>query len=279
MLGKSGFTIASTSIISETPISGTSSGTIFATIHAKEWSLDMASPAASGMWSSIPVTTGLFGKPSLPGAALAFERTGRQAPAANMQPAQIPGMTQPTYALVTGASRGLGKVCAESLAARKRNVVLVARSKEKLEVLATELRTSQGILAESLEFDLASPMAGQRVAQQLSDRKLRINLLVNNAGFGARGRFWEFSLERQLEMMRLNNEAIVELTFHLLPPMIEHRQGSIINVSSAAGFQPIPYGILYAATKSFVTSFSLVLDQELRPYGVTVVTVCPGPIP
>src|SRR5260370_26655870 len=252
MLGKSGFTIAPTFTISATLISGTSSGIISTTILAKEWRWGTASPADAGMWFSIPVTPGLFGKPSLPGAALAFERTGRQAPAANMQPAQIPGMTQPTYALVTGASRGLGKAFAEALAARKRNVVLVARSKDKLEVLATELRTSQGILAESLQFDLASPVPCQRVSQQLSDRKLRINLLVNNAGFGARGRFWEFSLERQLEMMRLNNEAIVELTFHLLPPMIEHRQGSIINVSSAAAFSTVPPWRLYAAHTSRV---------------------------
>jgi short-subunit dehydrogenase len=187
-------------------------------------------------------------------------------------------MIQPSYALVTGASRGLGKVFAQTLAARKHNVVLVARSKDQLEALAKELRISHGILAESLEFDLASPIAGLHLAQQLRDRELRINLLVNNAGFGARGEFWKLSLERQLEMIHLNNEAIVELTFHLLPPMIEQRHGGIINVSSTASFQPIPYANLYAATKSFLTTFSLGLEQELRPIGVAVVTVCPGRI-
>jgi uncharacterized protein len=195
-----------------------------------------------------------------------------------VQPAKIPEPPQSAYALVTGASRGLGKAFAEALAARKQNLVLVARSKEKLEALARELRSSQGILAEALEFDLASPTAGQRLAQRLWDRGLRINLLVNNAGFGERGTFCELSLDRQLEMIRLNNEVIVELTFRLLPSMLERRQGGIVNVSSTAGFQPIPYAALYAATKSFLTNFSLGLAEELRPRGVTVVTVCPGRI-
>jgi uncharacterized protein len=195
-----------------------------------------------------------------------------------MQRAQSPELSQSTYALVTGASRGLGKAFAETLAARKQNLVLVARSKDKLDALARDLKASHGILAEALEFDLACPGAGQRLVQQLLDRQLRIHLLVNNAGFGARGRFWELPLDRQLEMIRLNNDAIVELTFHVLPSMIERGQGAIINVSSAAGFQPIPYAALYAATKSFLTSFSLGLEQELRPHGLRVVTVCPGRI-
>ncbi len=186
-------------------------------------------------------------------------------------------MTQPTYALVTGASRGLGKAFAEALAARKQNLVLVARSKDKLEILARELRTSHGILAELLEFDLASPMAGERIAQQLSDRELRIHLLVNNAGFGARAEFRNLSIERQLEMVRLNNQAVVELTFHLLPSLVEEH-GGIINVASTAGFQPIPYAAIYAATKSFLITFSLGLAEELRPHGVSVVTLCPGRI-
>jgi uncharacterized protein len=195
-----------------------------------------------------------------------------------MQREQNPESGQATYALVTGASRGLGKVFAETLARRRQNLVLVARSKGRLEALARDLKAFQGILAELLEFDLACPGAGQRLAQQLLDRQLRIHLLVNNAGFGARGRFWELPLDRQLEMIRVNDEVIVELTFHLLPAMIERGQGGIINVSSAAGFQPIPYAALYAATKSFLTSFSLGLEQELRPHGLRVVTVCPGRI-
>ncbi len=105
---------------------------------------------------------------------------------------------------------------------------------------------------------------------------LSIDLLVNNAGFGLRGEFWKLSLDHQLEMLRLHHAGLVELMFHLLPSMIAERRGGIINVSSTAAFQPIPYVAAYAACKAFVTSFSLALAEELRPYGVTVVTVCPG---
>ena len=195
-----------------------------------------------------------------------------------MQQAQPSELGQSTFVLVTGASRGLGKAFAETFATRKQNLVLVARSKDKLDALASDLKDSHHILVEALECDLALPGAGRRLSQQLLDRKLRIHLLVNNAGFGARGRFLELPLERQLEMIRLNNEAIVELTYQLLPQMIESRQAGIINVSSTAGFQPIPYAALYAATKSFLTSLSLGLEQEVRPYGLRVVTLCPGRI-
>jgi len=195
-----------------------------------------------------------------------------------LQGAQPPESARPTYVLITGASKGLGKMFAETFATRKQNLVLVARSKDKLDALASDLKDSHHILVEALECDLALPGAGRRLSQQLLDRKLRIHLLVNNAGFGARGRFWDLPLDRQLEMIRLNNEAIVELTYRLLPQMIESRQAGIINVSSTAGFQPIPYAALYAATKSFSTSFSLGLEQEVRPYGLRVVTLCPGRI-
>jgi short-subunit dehydrogenase len=185
-------------------------------------------------------------------------------------------MVRPAYALVTGASKGLGKYFARALAARKQNLVLVARSKEKLEALASELRASQAILAEPLQFDLAAPSAGQHLAQQLRDRQFRIDLLINNAGVGLRGEFVKLSLEQQLETVHLQNAAVVELTYNLLPAMIEERHGAIINVSSMAGFQPIPYAAIYSATKAFLTTFSMALREEVRQSGVRVVTVCPG---
>jgi short-subunit dehydrogenase len=181
-----------------------------------------------------------------------------------------------TYALITGASKGLGKHFARALAARKQNVILVARSKDKLEALASELRNAHGILAESLEFDLASPGAGLQLAQKLRDHDFQVEWLVNNAGFGERGEFLDLSLERQLQMIHLHNTAVVELTYQLLPAMIEAGRGGIINVSSLAGFQPVPYAAMYSATKSFLTTFSMALREELRPTGVKVVTVCPG---
>jgi short-subunit dehydrogenase len=192
--------------------------------------------------------------------------------------AECADMTNRSFALVTGASQGLGRVFAHALAARKQNVILVARSRDKLESLADELQRSQSVFPEVLDFDLACPSAGQRLAQQLRDRKLQVNLLVNNAGFGVRGEFLNLTLRRQMEMLSLNNAAVVELTYSLLPSLMEHPQAGIINVSSAAGFQPVPYASLYAATKSFLTSFSLGLQEELRSSRVSVVTLCPGRI-
>jgi short-subunit dehydrogenase len=180
------------------------------------------------------------------------------------------------YALVTGASTGLGKVFAQALAAREHNLVLVARSEDKLATLAAQLKTRHGILAETLAWDLAAPAAGQHLAQQLAERSLRIDLLVNNAGFGVQGEFRKLDLNRQLEMIQLHNTSVVELTYSLLPAMIEERRGGIINISSMAGLQAIPYATLYSATKSFLTTFSLALEREVGRHGVKVVTVCPG---
>ena len=180
------------------------------------------------------------------------------------------------YTLITGASGGIGECFARALAARKHNLVLVARSQGKLEALAGELRAAFKIQAEPVALDLSVPRAAATLAQLMSKRKLAIDLLVNNAGFGTPGEFWRISLEREAEMVRLNVQALMELTHLLLPPMIERRRGAIINVSSTASFQPMPYSAVYAASKAFVTAFSLGLAEELRPYGVRVVTLCPG---
>ena len=185
-------------------------------------------------------------------------------------------MTQTSYALVTGASRGLGKYFARALAARQLKVVLVARDNDRLAALAAELEMEHGMRAETLATDLASPGAGGRLAEQLEERGLKIDLLVNNAGFGDQGEFHRLPIARQLAMINLQNATVVELTHKLLPAMIEQRRGGIINVSSMAGFQPIPYATIYSATKSFLTTFSLALEAEMRRYKVAVVTVCPG---
>ena len=185
-------------------------------------------------------------------------------------------MKQDAFALVTGASRGLGMAFARELAECHQNLILVGRSMESLSAFASELRKAKPIAVVALPMDLATPGAGQKLAQALSDSHLQINLLVNNAGFGLRGEFRNLDVSRQIEMLRLNNEAIAELTYSLLPSLLEQRHKGIINVSSTAGFQPIPYAAMYSATKAFLTAFSLALEQELRAYDVTVVTVCPG---
>ena len=185
-------------------------------------------------------------------------------------------MNRPLYSLITGASSGIGECFARALAARGNNLLLVARSGGKLESLAAELKAAHNILAEPLAMDLSEPGAGEQLARLAVQRGFAVDLLINNAGFGARGKFWELPLDKQTAMMRLQIETLMELTFHLLPGMIERHRGAIINVSSMTGFQPIPYGSAYAATKAFMNSFSMALREELKPYRVAVVTVCPG---
>ena len=180
------------------------------------------------------------------------------------------------FALVTGASRGIGERFARALAARGTDLVLAARSKDALDHLARELSAAHGISVEPIEIDLAAEGAASTLADELSTRGLNVDLLVNNAGFGLRGRFWELPIERQIEMLRLNVEALVELTYRLLPAMIERGDGAVINVASLAGFQAVPYASAYAATKAFVTDFSMSLREEVRRHNVRVVTLCPG---
>jgi short-subunit dehydrogenase len=186
-------------------------------------------------------------------------------------------MTSTRYALVTGASRGIGSHFARALAARSRNLILVARTGDRLQQLARELSESAGIQVDTVALDLTTPGAPSELARQITERNLDVDLLVNNAGFGERGRFAQLSTESQLDAIRLNTLALVELTHLLLPGMIARQQGVIINVSSTAGFQPMPYAAVYAATKAFVTSFSMALAEEVRANGITVVTLCPGP--
>lgn len=178
------------------------------------------------------------------------------------------------YACVTGASSGIGECFARQLAARRHDLVLSARSEAKLKALAEELSAAHAIKAVPIALDLSEPGAAQKLVGSL--QAYEIDLLVNNAGFGAQGEFWEMSLEKQVQIVRLNVQALLELTHLLLPQMVGRRMGGVINVSSTASFQPIPYTSVYAATKAFVTSFSTGLAEELRPYGVKVVTLCPG---
>ncbi len=185
-------------------------------------------------------------------------------------------MAEDAFALITGASSGIGECFARALAARRHNLVLVARSEEKLKKLAAELEAKHGVRLEVIAADLAQLGAASRLAEELKARNCSVDLLINNAGFGARGEFWKLPLDRQCAMIGLNIDALVELTYLLLPGMLRGRRGGIINVSSTASFQALPYTSTYAATKAFVTSFSMGLAEELKPYGMAVVTLCPG---
>ncbi len=187
-----------------------------------------------------------------------------------------PSETHDRFALVTGASSGIGACFARALAARGMNLALVARSRSKLEGIKAEIQAKFPRRVEVIEQDLSAPGAAGRLHSELKDRGILVDLLVNNAGFGAQGEFWQLPIARQAEMLRLNIVTLTELTHLLLPAMIARRSGGIINVSSTAGFQPIPYSSVYAATKAYVTSFSMGLAEEVRASGVKVLALCPG---
>lgn len=178
--------------------------------------------------------------------------------------------------LITGASSGIGEVFARKLAALGRNVLLVARSEEKLVTLCNELGRSNSIRAQYVALDLSQPESPARLVAEVEKRGLSIDLLINNAGFGSMGEFSNLDLARELNMIDLNVKALVELTHRFLPPMIERRQGAIINVASTAAFQPVPFMATYAATKAFVLSFSEALWEENRSHGIKVLALCPG---
>jgi uncharacterized protein len=178
--------------------------------------------------------------------------------------------------LITGASSGIGEVFARRLAARGRNVLLVARSEDKLITLCNELGRSNSIRAQYVALDLSLPESPAHLFEEAEKRSLSIDLLVNNAGFGSFGDFSKADLARELNMIDLNVKALVELTYRFLLPMRERKQGAIINVASTAAFQAVPFMATYAATKAFVLSFSEALWEENRSYGVKVMALCPG---
>lgn len=182
-----------------------------------------------------------------------------------------------TTALVTGASSGIGETFARQLASKKTNLILVARSQDKLEQLATELSNQYQIKTTVIAQDLSQHDAGQQVFDQVQAQNLKVDLLINNAGFGDYGEFCDRSLSKQMSMIQLNIAALVELTGLFLPLMQQRGDGAIINVASIASFQPIPYMSVYAATKAFVLSFSEALWAENKDKGVTVMVTCPGP--
>ena len=182
-------------------------------------------------------------------------------------------------ALITGASSGIGETFARELAAQKNNLVLVARSQDKLDSLATELSTKYGINTEVISQDLTEPAAGQKVFDAVRVKGLAIDLLINNAGLGDYGAFSDRPLDKQIAMVQLNVTAVVELTGLFLPQMQQRGNGAIINVSSIAAFQPIPYMSVYAASKAFILNYTEALwaENKDKNNNVRILAVCPGP--
>ena len=175
-------------------------------------------------------------------------------------------------ALITGASAGIGEEFARQLARRGSDLILVARRKDRLEKLAEEVPTT----AHVIECDLGSEAA--KLPDKVAKLGVAVDLLINNAGFGTRGRFLELDPEREAEIVRVNCEAIVTLTHAFLPAMVERRRGGLITVASTAGMQPLPYETTYGASKAFAISFMEALSMELRGTGVRCLVVNPGPV-
>ncbi|MEU6641791.1 SDR family oxidoreductase [Saccharomonospora sp. NPDC046836] len=180
-------------------------------------------------------------------------------------------------ALVTGASSGLGAEFAAQLAARGDDLVLVARSGDRLERLAARLRANHKVRVEVIVQDLAEQDAARRISTRLTAAGIGVDLLVNNAGFGSAGHFGEIDAESEREQLMVNVVALVGLTHALVPGMLAKGGGEIINVGSTAGFQPSPYFVTYSSGKAFVLNFSLALRAELGDRGVRVLALCPGP--
>jgi len=184
---------------------------------------------------------------------------------------------EPETVLITGASSGIGRELARVFAANGSSLIIVARGKTKLDELAQEIRTRHGVRVDVIPKDLSQPGAAESLDSDLRASGLAVDVLVNNAGFGAHGHFAEIDLERQREMIQVNVLALTELTRLLMPAMRRRGRGGILNVASTAAFQPGPFLAVYYATKAYVLSFSEALAEELRGEPVTVTCLCPGP--
>lgn len=182
------------------------------------------------------------------------------------------------YALITGASGGIGLELATIMASRGHNLILVARTREKLEDISRNLINHYGIDIKVFDKDLSLTNDRQQLIDALFEMNLMVNILVNNAGFGDSGNFHQSDWEKNERMIQLNITALTHLTRSFLPMMVSNRNGRILNVASIAGYLPGPLMSVYYASKAYVVSFSQALYYELKGTGVTVTTLSPGPV-
>jgi len=181
-------------------------------------------------------------------------------------------------ALITGASSGIGMELARIHASRKGDLVLVARRKEELERLAEELQRDHGVQVSVAVKDLSATRASKELVEELGELVKEVEVLINNAGFGGFGKFIDRPIEKEIEMMQLNMVALTELTHLVLPHMIARGKGKILNTASSAGFMPGPSQAVYFATKAYVVSLTQSIHHELKPHGISVTALCPGPV-
>ena len=181
-----------------------------------------------------------------------------------------------SYALITGASKGIGKALAEQLAAQKYNLLLVARSEDLLREQTTQMRNLHGIHAEYLALDLTSPSASSSIANWIEQNNFPVNILINNAGYGMWGKFHELSLEAQNDMINVNVLTLLNLTHRLIPLLQKQEKSYILNVGSTAHAQAVPTLNAYSASKAFVTNFTRALRHELKNTPISVTLLTPG---
>lgn len=181
------------------------------------------------------------------------------------------------YVLITGASSGIGYEFAKIFARENYNLILTARSEEKLDKLRNEILSMNKVSIVTIGKDLSNPTAAEEIYKEVSEKKLEIDILVNNAGFGTYGKFIDANPEKEIDMINLNIISLVKLTHLFLQDMKKMGKGKILNIASTAAFQPGPLMAVYYATKSFVLHFSEAIDEELLGSGITITTLCPGP--
>lgn len=186
-------------------------------------------------------------------------------------------MKAPT-ALITGASSGIGLELARIHASKRGDVVLVARSRDKLESIKRDLQAQYGVKAHVIAEDLADPDAADRIFAATESLGLCIDVLINNAGFGGHGKFVDRDLSSDQAMMQVNMVTLTALTHYYLKGMVSRRRGRILNISSTASFMPGPLQAVYYATKAYVTSFTQAIAEEVKEYGVTATVLCPGAV-
>ena len=181
-------------------------------------------------------------------------------------------------ALITGASSGIGKELARIHASKGGNVVLVARRGAELELLRSELEDKYRVDVSIFQQDLTKESAAKNVYEFCKEKNIEIEYLMNNAGFGGHGNFVDRPLEKDVEMIHLNIQALVELSHLFLQDMKKRKSGKILNTASTAAYLPGPLQATYFATKAFVVSFTKGISHELKPHGITVTALCPGPV-
>jgi short-subunit dehydrogenase len=178
--------------------------------------------------------------------------------------------------LVTGASSGIGEALAHRFARAGHDLVLVARSADKLKALAEQLHSSMGVAAVGIVADLAKPGEAARLAATLKRRRLAIDILVNNAGVNFQGHFEKLPASAHQDIVALNVGAATDMMAHFIPPMVRRRRGRVLNIASTSSFVPVPFMATYAASKAYLLSLSESLSEELKGSGVTVTALCPG---